>query len=65
MTTLTAPAIRVRGVTKAYKDLQVLRGVDFEVDRHFYVNVSAQYVFGFSGGSSGVGSFTAGPVYRF
>ena len=33
MTTLTAPAIRVRGVTKAYKDLKVLRGVDFEVER--------------------------------
>ncbi|WP_251447394.1 MULTISPECIES: ABC transporter ATP-binding protein [unclassified Microbacterium] len=33
MTTLTAPAIRVRGVTKAFKDLQVLRGVDFEVER--------------------------------
>ena len=30
---LTAPAIRVQGVTKAYKDLQVLRGVDFEVER--------------------------------
>jgi len=33
MTTATAPAIRVRGVTKAFKDLQVLRGVDFEVER--------------------------------
>ncbi|WP_336648246.1 ABC transporter ATP-binding protein [Microbacterium sp. MMO-10] len=33
MTTLAAPAIRVRGVTKAFKDLQVLRGVDFEVER--------------------------------
>ena len=33
MTTLTAPAIRVRGVTKAFKDLLVLRGVDFEVER--------------------------------
>jgi ABC-2 type transport system ATP-binding protein len=33
MTTLTAPAIRVRGITKAFKDLQVLRGVDFEVER--------------------------------
>jgi len=33
MTTLTAPAIRVQGVTKAFKDLQVLRGVDFEVER--------------------------------
>jgi len=33
MATLTAPAIRVKGVTKAFKDLQVLRGVDFEVER--------------------------------
>ena len=33
MTTLTAPAIRVQGVTKSYKDLKVLRGVDFEVER--------------------------------
>ncbi|MBS1675597.1 MAG: ATP-binding cassette domain-containing protein [Actinobacteria bacterium] len=30
---LTAPAIRVQGVTKAFKDLRVLRGVDFEVER--------------------------------
>ena len=29
--TVTAPAIRVRGITKSYKDLQVLRGVDFDV----------------------------------
>ncbi|MEV4247373.1 ATP-binding cassette domain-containing protein [Streptosporangium canum] len=27
------PAIRVQGLTKSYKDLQVLRGVDFEVVR--------------------------------
>jgi ABC-2 type transport system ATP-binding protein len=33
MTAAVAPAIRVQGVTKAYKDLQVLRGVDFEVAR--------------------------------
>lgn len=33
MTTPLAPAIRVQGVTKAFKDLQVLRGVDFEVER--------------------------------
>ncbi|MFJ6419088.1 ABC transporter ATP-binding protein [Paeniglutamicibacter sp. NPDC091659] len=26
------PAIRVRGIEKSFKDLQVLRGVDFEVD---------------------------------
>src|SRR5690606_23090264 len=26
------PAIRVRGVTKSFKDLEVLRGVDFDVD---------------------------------
>lgn len=26
-----APALRVQGITKAYRDLQVLRGVDFEV----------------------------------
>ncbi|MEW2444403.1 ABC transporter ATP-binding protein [Micromonospora marina] len=32
MTTTTRdPAIRVRGVTKSYQDLHVLRGVDFEV----------------------------------
>ncbi|NED55151.1 ATP-binding cassette domain-containing protein [Micromonospora aurantiaca] len=32
MTTATPePAIRVRGITKSYKDLHVLRGVDFEV----------------------------------
>ncbi|GAA4480726.1 ABC transporter ATP-binding protein [Microbacterium panaciterrae] len=30
---MTAPAIRVQGITKAFKDLQVLRGVDFEVER--------------------------------
>ena len=33
MTTTLAPAIRVQGVTKAFKDLQVLRGVDFDVER--------------------------------
>ncbi|OCF84494.1 ABC transporter ATP-binding protein [Nocardia brasiliensis] len=33
MTPQPAPAIRVRGVEKSYKDLQVLRGVDFEVAR--------------------------------
>ncbi|MGN8026690.1 ABC transporter ATP-binding protein [Microbacterium sp. 22242] len=33
MSTVTAPAIRVGGITKAFKDLQVLRGVDFEVAR--------------------------------
>ncbi|MDE3722732.1 ATP-binding cassette domain-containing protein [Nocardiopsis sp. N85] len=27
------PAIRVRGLEKSYKDLRVLRGVDFDVDR--------------------------------
>ncbi len=32
-TTLAPPAIRVQGVTKAFKDLQVLRGVDFDVER--------------------------------
>ncbi len=31
--TTEAPAIRVRGLTKSYKNLQVLRGVDFEVAR--------------------------------
>ncbi|MEU0076491.1 ABC transporter ATP-binding protein [Micromonospora tulbaghiae] len=30
-TTTRGPAIRVRGITKSYKDLHVLRGVDFEV----------------------------------
>jgi ABC-2 type transport system ATP-binding protein len=33
MTTQQAPAIRVQGVEKSYKDLKVLRGVDFEVAR--------------------------------
>jgi ABC-2 type transport system ATP-binding protein len=34
MTTQTAaPAIRVRGVEKSFKEVQVLRGVDFEVPR--------------------------------
>ena len=33
MTTATAPAIQVKGLEKSYKDLQVLRGVDFEVKR--------------------------------
>lgn len=32
-TQLNVPAIQVRGLTKAYKDLQVLRGVDFDVAR--------------------------------
>ncbi|WP_031167009.1 ABC transporter ATP-binding protein [Streptosporangium roseum] len=30
---IKGPAIHVRGLTKAYKDLQVLRGVDFDVAR--------------------------------
>ncbi|MDI6943381.1 MULTISPECIES: ABC transporter ATP-binding protein [Microbacterium] len=30
---MTAPAIRVQGIEKSYKDLAVLRGVDFEVAR--------------------------------
>jgi ABC-2 type transport system ATP-binding protein len=33
MTTLQAAAIQVRGLEKAYKELRVLRGVDFEVAR--------------------------------
>ncbi|HAP90316.1 MAG TPA: export ABC transporter ATP-binding protein, partial [Arthrobacter bacterium] len=28
---LSGPAIRVQGMEKSYKDLHVLRGVDFEV----------------------------------
>ena len=32
-TTLATPAVSVRGIEKAYKDLQVLRGVDFDVAR--------------------------------
>lgn len=32
-TTLEAPAIQVSGLEKSYKDLKVLRGVDFEVAR--------------------------------
>lgn len=31
MTTVTAPAIRVQGIEKSFKDLHVLRGVDFDV----------------------------------
>jgi ABC-2 type transport system ATP-binding protein len=33
MTTQHAPAIQVHGLEKSYKELQVLRGVDFEVTR--------------------------------
>ncbi|MEV4372868.1 ATP-binding cassette domain-containing protein [Nonomuraea sp. NPDC049637] len=33
MTTQQAPAIQVRGLEKSYKELHVLRGVDFEVTR--------------------------------
>ncbi|MBB4912773.1 ABC transporter ATP-binding protein [Actinophytocola algeriensis] len=33
MTTHQGPAIRVQGLEKSYKDLKVLRGVDFEVSR--------------------------------
>ncbi|WP_069165834.1 ABC transporter ATP-binding protein [Nocardia altamirensis] len=33
MTTQQVPAIQVRGLQKSYKDLEVLRGVDFEVAR--------------------------------
>lgn len=33
MTTPATPAIAVRGLEKSYKDLHVLRGVDFEVER--------------------------------
>ncbi|WP_280419666.1 ABC transporter ATP-binding protein [Nocardia carnea] len=33
MTTHQAPAIRVQGLEKSYKKLEVLRGVDFEVER--------------------------------
>jgi polar amino acid transport system ATP-binding protein len=31
---VTAPVLEVRGVTKAYGDLPVLRGIDFEVHEH-------------------------------
>jgi ABC-2 type transport system ATP-binding protein len=30
---MNAPAIAVRGIEKSYKDLHVLRGVDFEVEK--------------------------------
>lgn len=30
---MTAPAILAQGVTKSYKDVRVLRGVDLQVDR--------------------------------
>src|SRR6476659_8317444 len=33
MTTVTPPAIQVTGLQKSYKDLHVLRGVDFDVAR--------------------------------
>jgi len=33
MTTVTEPAIRVQGIEKSFKDLHVLRGVDFDVAR--------------------------------
>ncbi|MFD5863769.1 ABC transporter ATP-binding protein [Agromyces sp. NPDC127015] len=33
MTTITEPAIRVQGIEKSFKDLHVLRGVDFDVAR--------------------------------
>ena len=33
MTAQQAPAIQVRGLEKSYKELRVLRGVDFEVAR--------------------------------
>ncbi|MFL6152896.1 MAG: ABC transporter ATP-binding protein, partial [Ornithinibacter sp.] len=33
MSTATAPAIRVEGLEKSFKDLHVLRGVDFDVER--------------------------------
>ena len=33
MTTQAPPAIRVQGLEKSYKDLHVLRGVDFDVAR--------------------------------
>ncbi len=33
MTTATIPALRVQGLKKSFGDLQVLRGVDFEVER--------------------------------
>jgi ABC-type multidrug transport system ATPase subunit len=33
MTTQTAQAIRVQGLEKSYKELRVLRGVDFDVAR--------------------------------
>jgi ABC-2 type transport system ATP-binding protein len=32
-TTATPPTIHVRGITKSYKKLEVLRGVDFDVER--------------------------------
>jgi ABC-2 type transport system ATP-binding protein len=32
-TTIQAPAIHVEALTKSYKDLEVLRGVDFDVER--------------------------------
>jgi ABC-2 type transport system ATP-binding protein len=33
MSAATVPAIRVEGLVKSFKDLEVLRGVDFEVER--------------------------------
>ena len=34
MTTQPVPAIRVQGLEKSYKELRVLRGVDFDVALH-------------------------------
>jgi ABC-2 type transport system ATP-binding protein len=33
VSSLAQPTIRIRGLEKAYKDLQVLRGVDLDVER--------------------------------
>ena len=35
---MTNPAISVRGIEKSYKDLHVLRGVDFEVEPGGFVS---------------------------
>lgn len=49
-TTTAAPAIQVRGLEKSYKDLHVLRGVDFDVEKGT--------IFGLLG-SNGAGKTTA------
>ncbi|MDP9866938.1 ATP-binding cassette domain-containing protein [Streptosporangium brasiliense] len=56
MTTQQAPAIQVRGLEKSYKELRVLRGVDFEVARGSIFALL---------GSNGAGKTTAVKILPF